>query len=98
MRAAILLTLILTSCATELTPEGENVRLVDSQSDFNCRFITTVTASESMGLDSSDDAQGAMNELRNDAAISGANAIRVINIESTPDNTTAIAEALDCEF
>jgi uncharacterized protein YbjQ (UPF0145 family) len=51
-----------------------------------------------MGNSTAHDAEGAMNELRNKAASYGANAVRVINIDSSPVVTTAVGEALNCKF
>jgi uncharacterized protein YbjQ (UPF0145 family) len=83
-------------CATQLTPEGSSVRLVSDTA--KCKFIGTVTGSNSMGSSTAQDADGAMNQLRNKAAAMGANAVKIINIDSNSEVTTAVAEALDCDF
>ncbi len=44
------------------------------------------------------DAEGAMNEIMNKAAKAGANAIRVVNIDSNIDTTVVVGEALNCQF
>lgn len=88
----------LQACATQLTQQGQGVRIVDRQVDYKCEFINTVTGSNSMGNDKAHDAQGAMNEMRNNAAVLGANAVRLIKLDITPATTTAIGEALRCEF
>ncbi|MBT8124701.1 MAG: DUF4156 domain-containing protein [Gammaproteobacteria bacterium] len=85
-------------CATPLTEQGSRVRLVQSQSDFNCNFVGTVTGSNSMGNSTAHDAEGAMNQLRNKAANLGANAVRVINVSTTEAVTTTVGEALSCQF
>jgi ribulose bisphosphate carboxylase small subunit len=91
-------TLITSGCAASLTQQGTQVRLVDKQTDYSCVFVATVTGSNSMGNSTAHDAEGAMNELRNKAASYGANAVRVINIDSSPVVTTAVGEALNCKF
>lgn len=83
-------------CATQLTPEGTSVRLVNDNAE--CEFVGTVSGSNSMGMSTAHDAEGAMNTLRNKAAKMGANAIRVINVDSNSEVTTAVAEALLCKF
>jgi len=80
------------------TAESKLVRLVDKQTDYKCKFITTVTGSGSMGWTTAHDAEGAMAEVRNDAARAGANAIRVVNVDSNMQTSVVVAEALNCEF
>ncbi len=86
------------SCVVQPTAESKAVRLVDKQTDYKCKFITTVTGSGSMGWTTAHDAEGAMAEVRNDAAKAGANAIRVVNIDSNMQTSVVVAEALNCEF
>lgn len=81
-------------CAVQLTQEGSAVRLVDDKD--GCEFVGTVAGSNAMGVSTAQDAEGAMNDLRNKAAEMGANAIRMINVDSTAESTTALAEALRC--
>jgi uncharacterized protein YbjQ (UPF0145 family) len=87
-----------TGCIVKPTLESKSIRIVDKQTDYKCKFITTVTGSGSMGWTTAHDAEGAMNEVRNDAAKAGANAIRIININSDMDTTVVVAEALKCKF
>ena len=47
-----------------------------------------------MGMTTGHDADGAMNALRNKAAAMGANAVKIINVDSDSEATTAIEEAL----
>lgn len=89
---------IISGCAASLSQQGSQVRLVDKQTDYSCVFVATVTGSNSMGNSTAHDADGAMNELRNKAASYGANAVRVINIDSSAMVTTAVGEALNCKF
>ena len=85
-------------CATPLTTEGSKIRLIQHQSDHDCTFVDTVTGVNAMGMDSAHDAEGALNQLRNKAALKGANAVRIISITTTPKNTTTVGEALNCKF
>ena len=50
-----------------------------------------------MAMSSADDAEGAMNALRNKAAGMGANAVRIISVDTDVGVTTALAEALVCD-
>ena len=88
--------ILIFGCATQLTLEGSSVRLVSDASE--CEFVGTVSGSNSMGMSTSHDADGAMNALRNKAAAMGANAVKIINVDSNSEATTAIAEALSCDF
>ena len=88
----------LAGCATQLTEQGQKVRIIDRQSDYECEFINTVTGSNAMGNTKAHDSQGAMNEIRNNAANLGANAIRLLNLDVTSAATTALGEALKCKF
>ncbi len=88
--------ILLLGCATQLTTEGTSVRVVGDQ--VECVFVGTVSGSNSMGNSTADDAEGAMNDLRNKAAEMGANAVRIINVDSDMYSTTAVAEALRCDF
>ncbi len=96
-RLFVIAPIILTfGCATQLTLEGSSVRLVSDAA--GCDFVGTVSGSNSMGSSTSHDADGSMNSLRNKAAAMGANAVKIINIDSDSEATTAIAEALSCDF
>lgn len=86
----------LTACATQLTAQGNSVAIVDRQADYGCKFVGTVTGSNMMGNTMAHDAEGALNQLRNKAAALGANAIRILNVNSDSAGTAASAEALIC--
>ncbi|MFA1562956.1 DUF4156 domain-containing protein [Aliivibrio fischeri] len=100
MRVLVLLmgVMLLNGCIVAPTPEGRMVRMVDNQSEYNCKFVTTVTGSGSAGWTTAHDAEGAMNEIMNKAAKAGANAVRVVNIDSNIDTTVVVGEALNCQF
>ena len=89
---------LLTGCVVAATEEGMAVRMIDKQSDYNCKFVRTITGSGSMGWTPAGDAQSAMNSISNKAAKAGANAVRVVSANSTEESTIVIAEALNCEF
>ena len=98
MKKSLLLmpTVLVLGCAVELTTVGSSVQIVDDKA--GCEFLGTVTGYNSMGSSAAHDAEGAMNDLRNNAAEMGANAVKMIDVETTIEATTAIGEALSCNF
>ncbi len=98
MRKSLLLmpAILALGCAAELTTEGSSVRIVDDKS--SCEFLGTVTGFNSMGGNMAHNTEGAMNDLRNKAAQMGANAVKMIDVETVPQGTTALGEALSCNF
>ena len=89
-------TILLQGCVVSPTPESNKIRIVTS--DSNCKYISTVTGSGSVGWTTAHDAEGAMNEVRNDAASVGANAIQILNINSDALTSVVVAQALICDF
>jgi uncharacterized protein YbjQ (UPF0145 family) len=83
-------------CATELTVEGSSVQIVDDKS--NCEFLGTVTGFQTGGGSMDRNTDSAMNDLRNEAAQMGANAVKMIDVDVVPQGTTALGEALYCTF
>lgn len=94
----IFLGLIMQGCVVQPTAEGNAIRLIDKQSDYGCKYVSTVTGSGSVGWTTAHDAEGAMNEVRNRAAVEGGNAIRIVNIDSSMSTTVVVAEVLTCNF
>lgn len=90
--------LLISGCVTAISQDGMKVRLIDKQSDYKCKFVAVVTASNSMGNNEGHDAEGAMNEVRNKAAMVGANSVRIVEIDTSVFATTVVGEALNCEF
>jgi uncharacterized protein YbjQ (UPF0145 family) len=85
-------------CIVSATQEGNAIRIIDKQSDYKCKFIKSVTGSGSLGWTTAHDAEGAMNQVSNRAAEAGANAIRIINVNSDLATSVVVAEALSCVF
>ncbi len=82
---------LLTGCVVSATEEGMAVRVIDTQSDYDCKFVREVTG---YGTAS------AMIQIRNRAAKLGANAVRINHLGHFDDGGSAIliAEALNCVF
>ena len=93
-----LISVLLQGCAVSLNEHGKRVALVDDKERNSCNFLAVVTGVNSLGYNTAHDAEGAMNEVRNNAAQIGGNAIKMIDIDVTPFSTTAVAEALWCDF
>ncbi|MDJ0812654.1 MAG: DUF4156 domain-containing protein [Woeseiaceae bacterium] len=89
-------TVLLLGCSTALTLEGSNVQIVDDKS--SCEFLGTVTGFQTGGGSMDRNTDSAMNDLRNEAAQMGANAIKMIDVDVVPQGTTALGEALICTF
>jgi hypothetical protein len=83
-------------CAAELTTEGSSVQIVDDKS--SCEFLGTVTGFNQGGVSIPHNTEGAMNDLRNKAAQMGANAVKIIDVETVPEGTTTLGESLSCNF
>ena len=95
---AILAAQLLCSCSTTLAPDGTLVRIIDDKSKYQCRFIAVVSAFDTLGATAGHESENAMNEARNKAAQLGANAIKIIHMQTTFQGTTVTAEALHCDF
>ena len=94
----VILALTILGCVATPTDESKAVRTIDHDSDYKCEYLGFVTGSGPMGWTTAHDAEGAMNDLRNKAAAMGANAVKIINVDSDMDATTALAQALTCTF
>lgn len=90
--------LLLNACSTPLSPAGHAVRIIDDKSEYECTFLGVVSAFDTMGATAGHEADNAMNEARNKAAALGANAIKIIHMQTTFQGTTVTAEALHCDF
>jgi len=98
MRESLLLipAILVLGCATELTIKGSSVQIVDDKS--SCEFLGTVIGSNQGGASMASNTDSAMNDLRNKAAQMGANAVKMIDVDTVPQGSTALGEALHCTF
>lgn len=94
----VILALSIQGCVATPTDESKAVRSIDDDSDYKCEYLGFVTGSGPMGWTTAHDAEGAMNDVQNEAARMGANAIRVINIDSNVATTVIVADAYKCEI
>ena len=94
----VILALTIQGCVATPTDESKAVRSIDDDSDYKCEYLGYVAGSGPMGWTTAHDAEGAMNDVQNEAARLGGNAIRVINIDSDVANTVIVADVYRCEF
>lgn len=92
------LILLAVGCTTALTQQGTVVRLVEEKNAHGCEFLGTVSAFDTMGASTGHESQNALNEARNKAAKLGANAIKIVHMQTTFQGTSVTAEALQCSF
>ncbi len=86
-------------CATTLTPDANQVRIVEAKSEYDCNFVTTLSASDIGGFGPEQQSDNALNKLRNKAAEAGLNGVRIIALNPTPSSGVIVsAEGLRCNF
>ena len=87
--------LLLTSCATSLEPGAEKIRMVSAEQKATCESLGIITADQQLGPYK---ATNSMNEVLNEAARRGANAIYLVSQgQSGIDGASVTAEALRCK-
>ena len=90
---------LLSGCATALTPEASQVRIVESKSEYDCSFVTTLSASDSGGFGPEQKSDNVLNKLRIKAAAAGLNGVRIIALNAPAQGASVIsAEGLTCKF
>lgn len=88
MRYLLVLALLLAGCSTQLTKEGEKVRVIDSKSGLNYEYLGPLTARQTFGSSDS-----VLSAARNKAAKKGANAVYV---QSMIDINSETSVTVDC--
>ena len=99
----VFLTLSITGCVavTELSPGGLNVREISESDAANCRFLQSVSASNTNTL-SKDPKADAFARAKNEVALVGGNSLRVLTTKTdiAPSGVGSIfslsAEAYKC--
>ena len=98
LSAIIILALTILGCVVTPADESKAVRSIDDDGDYKCEYLGFVSGTGPMGWTTAHDAEGAMNEVQSEAARLGANAIRVVNIDSNVATTVIVADAYKCEI
>lgn len=88
--------ILLSACTTELTPEAAKVRRIPASLDGKCEFLGPVKGVEHFGMSVSEDAESALNQVRNAVASIGGNAFTLTSTASTLDGTIFLADAYLC--
>lgn len=81
---------------TEMTPEANRVRQVTADGAATCSFLGPVSGSEAWGFDTAQDAQSALNKMRNEVAAKGGNAYVLGHSSTRYDSTIVQGDAYRC--
>lgn len=91
---AVIALLSLCGCATQLTPQGERVRLVNEGQRSSCKFIKLITVQADLGPDKSG---SALKKALNQAGDAGADSFYIVtNNIHWLDGASVAGEALRC--
>lgn len=85
-------------CTTSLSYQGEKVRIIEGNEGYQTKFLGTVSGFDTLGISTGAESENALNEVRNKAAALGANAIKIIHMQTTIQGTSVTAEALLVDF
>lgn len=79
-KITILLIFFITGCATQLTPLGGKVRVVEGSPEYikECKFLGVVDRTHYSGWNPSDNKLQALNEARNEAGHLGGDTINIV--------------------
>jgi len=91
-------TLLIGGCVTEMSPDAYTVRVIQDPDEHNCIFKGMVTGSARFGWSTAHNAEGAFNDLMNEAVAKGANAIYINGSDTGVFGSSAVASAYRCEF
>ncbi|QDC10607.1 DUF4156 domain-containing protein [Oceanicola sp. D3] len=84
------------ACSTELTQAGLSVRQISLVQAERCNFLGPVSGVEQFGMTVADDAQSALNQVRNSVAARGGNAFVLTQTVSDESGTVSHADAYRC--
>lgn len=97
MLSGIAAFIIFTGCVTLLSNSGALVRFEeDIGMVANCKYMGTVRGTSPAGLNRELKKDNALNELRNNAALLGANTVVIISKESMFDEPVVHGKAYHC--
>jgi hypothetical protein len=86
---------LLASCATQLDPDAQKVRLVSESQKASCESLGIVSTDQQLGLNK---ASNSMNKAINEVARRGGNAIFIVSTGTSGiDGAAVTAEALRCK-
>jgi hypothetical protein len=86
-----------TGCVTLLSNRGALVRSVENSGTVaNCKYMGTVRGTSPAGLSKDLKQENALNDVRNNAALLGANTVVIISKDSMFDETVIMGKAYHC--
>lgn len=88
--------LLLAACTTELSQEATKVRRIPAAINSGCSFLGPVSGAEYMGMSISDDAESALNQVRNKVAEMGGNSYVINGSSTTYEGSIYQADAYLC--
>jgi hypothetical protein len=89
--------IVFTGCITLLSNSGALVRFEEnSEMLTHCKYMGTVRGTSPAGLIKDLKKENALNEIRNNAALLGANAVVIISKDSMFDETVVHGKAYHC--
>ena len=89
--------IIFTGCITILSNSGALVRFEEnSETITNCKYMGTVRGISPAGWIKDLKKENALNEIRNNAALQGANTVVIISKDSMFDETVVYGKAYHC--
>lgn len=83
-------------CTTELSQEATKVRRIPASIESGCQFLGPVSGAEYWGMSIADDAESALNQVRNKVAEMGGNAYVINGSSSTYEGSIYQADAYRC--
>lgn len=89
---------LLTGCATALTPDGRNIRLISDYANHGCKFITEISAFDTFSSTVEKEKKSSLYELMNKAAAIGGNALIAGEHEVSPAGTQIKGLVFKCKF
>jgi hypothetical protein len=92
---SLVLTFLVSGCATQLDIGAEKVRLVTAAQKESCESLGIISTDQQLGLNK---ASNAMNKVVNEVAHRGGNAVFVLSTGTSGlDGAAVTAEALRCK-
>jgi hypothetical protein len=89
--------IILFGCLSFFSKEGDLVRVVEDKATvMNCKLKGTVTGTSKIGLNEAHKSKMALKDLRNKAAVLGADTVLIVSTDSMFEGIVIKAVAYDC--
>jgi hypothetical protein len=90
----LLLSSLITGCATQLTVEGQRVKLVTANQKEKCDSLDIITSSDNLGAGAGSMRRNALNKARNEVAELGGNAMMIISNSNDSNGLAAYGNGM----